>query len=553
MRKVKSMLVVTILLMVFVFGNQVLAGQVITVDDDGPADYSTIQDAIDAAVDGDTVVVADGVYTGQGNKNIDFCGRAITVKSEYGPDNCIIDCENSGRGFYFHDGEEANSILDGLIVINSYSTGGGAITCRKSSPTIINCTISNNSAHGSYSGAITCLEVSNPMIVNCIISGNEGGGLDVYSNSNPTIHNCVIRENSAGSGGGLAIKNNSSAIITECDFIENKGVYGGGIFCNNSDIIVSNCFFVGNSALNNGVVPGIGGGIELGYGSSTIKNCVFIDNYADDKGGDIANARGLTTITNCLFTGNECKVYGGGIYNRDNSPSIMNCILWDNYSPNGQEVYNYDNSHPTFSFCDIQGGLTSPTVVNEDNSSVIDGGGNINADPLFVSGPLGDYYLSQTTAGQGSDSPCVDAGSDQASVLGMSIHTTRTDEVFDSGIVDMGYHYPAWLPVEIEIVPDTLNLSSNGKWISCCIWLPEEYDVAEVNTNSILLEGQIAAAQVWVNEEQQVVMTKFSRAEVQDILEAGEVELIISGELVDGARFEGTDTIRVIDKGSRGK
>jgi uncharacterized membrane protein len=109
------------------------------------------------------------------------------------------------------------------------------------------------------------------------------------------------------------------------------------------------------------------------------------------------------------------------------------------------------------------------------------------------------------------------------------------------------------IEVEVEITPRTLNLSNSGKWISCHIWLPEEYDVADVNTNSISLEGQITAAQVWGNEEEQVVMTKFSRADVQDILEAGEVELIISGELIDGARFEGKDTIRVIDKGSRGK
>jgi probable HAF family extracellular repeat protein len=109
------------------------------------------------------------------------------------------------------------------------------------------------------------------------------------------------------------------------------------------------------------------------------------------------------------------------------------------------------------------------------------------------------------------------------------------------------------IPAETDIEPKTLNLSSNGKWISCRIWLSEDYDVADVNTNSILLEGQIAPAQVWVNEEEQVVMTKFSRAEVQDIIEAGEVELIVSGELIDGAKFEGTDTIRVIDKGSRGK
>lgn len=58
-----------------------------------PKEYSTIQAAINAAADGDTVMVADGVYTGDGNRNIDFKGKAITVMSENGPENCIIDCQ----------------------------------------------------------------------------------------------------------------------------------------------------------------------------------------------------------------------------------------------------------------------------------------------------------------------------------------------------------------------------------------------------------------------------------------------------------------------------
>lgn len=62
-----------------------------------PKDYPNIQAGIDAAKDGDTVLVADGVYTGDGNRDIDFGGKAITVRSENGPDNCIIDCQGSAE------------------------------------------------------------------------------------------------------------------------------------------------------------------------------------------------------------------------------------------------------------------------------------------------------------------------------------------------------------------------------------------------------------------------------------------------------------------------
>jgi len=70
-----------------------LAGSIIYVDDDGPADFNNIQAAIDDSNDGDTIIVADGTYTGGGNREISFRGKAITVRSENGPENCIIDCQ----------------------------------------------------------------------------------------------------------------------------------------------------------------------------------------------------------------------------------------------------------------------------------------------------------------------------------------------------------------------------------------------------------------------------------------------------------------------------
>lgn len=104
------------------------------------------------------------------------------------------------------------------------------------------------------------------------------------------------------------------------------------------------------------------------------------------------------------------------------------------------------------------------------------------------------------------------------------------------------------IEAEMDINPDTLNLASKGKWITCYIWLPDEYDVADIDPNSVLLEEEIEPQWLWVDEDQQVAMVKFSRSEVQDILEPGEVELTVSGELVDGTKFAGSDVIRAINK-----
>ncbi len=114
-----------------------------------PSEFTTIQSGIDAAVDGDTVLVDDGTYKGAGNRDIDFTGKAITVKSENGPSVTTVipegDVNNQHRGFHFSSGETEASILEGFTIWRGYTRdpgGGGGILCEEnSSPVIRNCTI----------------------------------------------------------------------------------------------------------------------------------------------------------------------------------------------------------------------------------------------------------------------------------------------------------------------------------------------------------------------------------------------------------------------------
>jgi hypothetical protein len=163
-----------------------------------PSQYATIQAGINASSNGDTVLVAAGTYTGASNKNLDFGGRAIVVMSEVGPEYCIIDCESSGRGAYFHSGETNNAVLHGFTITNGSSSNSGGINCTNASPTIERCIIKSNSSLGSY-GAGIYMSNASPRVIHCSIVQNTGwqGGAMYVLNSSPVINSCIVYGNVA--------------------------------------------------------------------------------------------------------------------------------------------------------------------------------------------------------------------------------------------------------------------------------------------------------------------------------------------------------------------
>ena len=131
-------------------------------------------------------------------------------------------------------------------------------------------------------------------------------------------------------------------------------------------------------------------------------------NFPDNVGGGMYNLISSPTVSNCTFSGNTAYA-GGGMYNYNSSPTVTNCILWGD-SPD--EIYTTSSSTLTVSFSDVQGGLPANTV---------DGGGNIDADPLFV-----DADGPDNTAGTEDDdlrlsggSPCIDAADTTALRVGV--------------------------------------------------------------------------------------------------------------------------------------
>jgi hypothetical protein len=170
-----------------------------------PNDQPTIQAAVDAASSGDTILIASGLFSGDGNRDIDFHGKELAIFG-HGSGLTVIDCGGDSLdphiGFDFHSAEDSSS-LTGLSIVNAYGNkpygeyGNGAITCTNGSPVLTKCTFRSNHTNGVFVNGNSA-----PFLINLTISSNDGWGVFMpgypYLSLGVRIEGCLVDHNVMG-------------------------------------------------------------------------------------------------------------------------------------------------------------------------------------------------------------------------------------------------------------------------------------------------------------------------------------------------------------------
>jgi hypothetical protein len=394
---------------------------------DGTGDFPTIQAAISASVSGDIIEMTNGTYTGDGNRDIDYLGKSITIKSQSSePSGCILDSQGSHSdphyGIGFQNQEGAGAVLEGVTVNGAYPLSG--IRCVNSSPTIRNCVVSNNTAEF-YGGGAYCSNAS-PTFTNCIFTGNDtgisgwgfGGGAFAGNCPVATFVNCTFSDNHSPYESGALGADFSVLNLIGCTIVNNHADVFGGVGCRNGTISLTDCFLEGNIASSGGggglgfvgssgtvrdcVMTGneglAGGAILCAYGSSPeIVGCVLFGNTGNWRAGAVDCYDGCRpTLLNCTIFGNAAGAEGGGgLFCWQSSPVLRNTIIAS--SSGGEAVGCNGNSSPTLICSDLHanagGDWTGPI------SGQLGINGNISEDPLFCGAPNRDFSLQD-------ESPC---------------------------------------------------------------------------------------------------------------------------------------------------
>ena len=398
-----------------------------------PGDFTTIQAAIDVAVDLDTILVSAGTYI----ENINYDGKNIVVHSVEGPEATIIDGSQNGSCVQIVSGENESAVLDGFTLTNGTGyqgqtawIGGGLVVTNESSPTLINLTVTGN----------TCTNGTDP----------AGGGISIGAGSNPYLEGIVITNNTSQWGGGLSIWD-SSPTVHDVVISNNHATSGGGgiIIGQEADPVFSSVLVSGNTAILSA------GGIFVHLNSSPRFNQLTVTENIGPYGG------------------------GGMLASNNGNPEIVNSIFWGNIP---DQIYLYDDSVDlpntmTVAHSDIMGGAAG---IETTNGTLVWLDGNLDEDPWFCD-PDDDVF---TLA---DDSPCLGTGEDGVDMGALGLGCALPVAL------DNDYQFPTQLALH-QNYPNPFNPSTTisydlpgASWVSLVV-----YDVTG-RTIANLVESELSA------------------------------------------------------------
>jgi len=415
-----------------------------------PADQPAIQAAINAANNGDTVLVAPGTYV----ENLNFNGKAITVTSSGGPDVTIVDGNAAGTVVMFKTNEGPGSVLNGFTLRNGFPIFaspfwnlGGGIAIYYASPTITNNVITGNHA---VCGIGIEIQGGSALIRGNTITGNTqgggdggcgGGGIEVTgSDTYPPATPLII---------GNTITNNSL----------NGGGFGGGISASYfSSPTIQNNYIAGNSVYNSG------GGINLeSYSAPVVVQNMIVNNSVGGGGsGGGINIQGPSeaadVVANNTIVGNIAFDGSSGIYAYVGfAAAISNNIVVAAPGQNANICSPFSSTFPAFSHNDVI--ASSGQTWSSNCAGFAQSNGNISADPQFVDSANGNYHLQ-------ASSPAIDAGDNSAPSLPQQDYAGNL-RILDGnndcvGTVDLGVYElpnPAG-PANVSLSPGYLSFPS---------------------------------------------------------------------------------------------